>query len=193
MQITHRQQQVIDACAKLLMTQGVQGLTTKNLAREIGFSESALYRHFASKESIIAFLLEFLFQDIQSRLTPIAMNSKSPSDQVKAIFESQFLFFEKHPFYLVAILSEGLFDASNEIKLAMMKIVNFKMQLLNQLIVKGIENRIFRADIPAEYLVHSLMGNFRLLCLKWKMQDFKFSLTHKGKEMMYYQIKILEK
>jgi TetR/AcrR family fatty acid metabolism transcriptional regulator len=36
-----RQQEIIESAGKLLMEKGVKGLTTKNLAHEMGFSESA--------------------------------------------------------------------------------------------------------------------------------------------------------
>ena len=58
--ISDRQLEIIKAAGKILTTSGVSGLTIKNLAKEMKFSESAIYRHFTSKEEIIIALLEFL-------------------------------------------------------------------------------------------------------------------------------------
>ena len=44
--ITDRQIEIIEASGKILMEKGILGLTTKNLAQKMNFSESALYRHF---------------------------------------------------------------------------------------------------------------------------------------------------
>ena len=53
-----RQHEIIASAGKLLMEKGIKGLTTKNLAQEMGFSESALYRHFTNKEDIVVLLLQ---------------------------------------------------------------------------------------------------------------------------------------
>ncbi|MFN5416495.1 MAG: TetR/AcrR family transcriptional regulator, partial [Flavobacteriia bacterium] len=57
--ISNRQIELIEAAGKLLSTAGISGLTTKNLAKEMNFSESAIYRHFKSKEDIIVEMLNY--------------------------------------------------------------------------------------------------------------------------------------
>ena len=44
--LSTRQLEIIEVSGKILMQKGILGLTTKNLAQEMKFSESALYRHF---------------------------------------------------------------------------------------------------------------------------------------------------
>ena len=55
--LSERQFEIITAAGKLLTRSGILGLTIKNLAREMDFSESAIYRHFSSKEEIIISML----------------------------------------------------------------------------------------------------------------------------------------
>ena len=50
---TERQQQIVEIAIKLIADKGIQNLTTKNLAKEIGISEPAIYRHFSSKLEIL--------------------------------------------------------------------------------------------------------------------------------------------
>ena len=50
---SERQQQIVETAIKLIADKGIQNLTTKNLAKEIGISEPALYRHFSSKLEIL--------------------------------------------------------------------------------------------------------------------------------------------
>jgi AcrR family transcriptional regulator len=45
----------------------VSGLTIKNLAAEMGFTEAAVYRHFKSKEDIIVAMLEHLLENANER------------------------------------------------------------------------------------------------------------------------------
>lgn len=74
--ISDRQFEIIVAAGKILSTSGVGGLTIKNLAREMGFSESAIYRHFDSKEAIIIAMLNFLAEDMDVRLSRVISTQK---------------------------------------------------------------------------------------------------------------------
>ena len=65
--ISDRQIEIIEAAGKILTRSGISGLTIKNLAKEMQFSESAIYRHFTSKEEIIVAMLEYLAHDMDTR------------------------------------------------------------------------------------------------------------------------------
>ena len=43
---------IVDAAARVLRTRGLAHTTTKQIAREAGFSEAALYKHFESKAAL---------------------------------------------------------------------------------------------------------------------------------------------
>lgn len=90
-----RQQEIIASAGKLLMEKGIKGLTTKNLAQEMGFSESALYRHFANKEDIIVLLLNHLAISMKARLEAIVQSEATASGKLTAVFNSQFQFLLK--------------------------------------------------------------------------------------------------
>lgn len=55
-----RQQQILEALARMLETEHGQRITTAALAREVGVSEAALYRHFPSKTRMFEGLLDFI-------------------------------------------------------------------------------------------------------------------------------------
>ena len=84
--ISDRQLEIIEAAGKILTASGLSGLTIKNLAKEMKFSESAIYRHFASKEDIIISLLEYLAQDMENRFSRVITDEQSPEENFKAIF-----------------------------------------------------------------------------------------------------------
>jgi AcrR family transcriptional regulator len=58
MTITDRQMEIIEAAGRILTSSSTGGLTIKNLAKEMQFSESVIYRHFTGQEEIIVALLE---------------------------------------------------------------------------------------------------------------------------------------
>ncbi len=85
MEIKPRQLEIIEATGKILTQSGINGLTIKRLADEMNFSESAIYRHFESKEDIILTLLKYLTQNISAILDKIPCTSNADED-LKTVF-----------------------------------------------------------------------------------------------------------
>lgn len=56
----NRAQQILEALARQLETNPGQRITTAALAKEVGVSEAALYRHFPSKARMFEALIEFI-------------------------------------------------------------------------------------------------------------------------------------
>jgi TetR/AcrR family fatty acid metabolism transcriptional regulator len=58
-EFTDRQIEIMEAATNRISKYGIQNLTIKTLAEDIGLSEPALYRHFKSKNEILLSLLEY--------------------------------------------------------------------------------------------------------------------------------------
>ncbi len=187
-----RQEEIITAAGQLIRSKGIKGLTTKNLAQEMGFSESALYRHFKNKEDIIVFLLNHLADNMQNRFIAYPNKTESAVTQLEAIFTNQFHFFYHHPHFIVAILSEGLLDETEAIKNAVQRIISIKSQLLQTVVEYGKEQKELKSTYSTEELVHILMGSFRLLMLKWKFSNFTTDILSQGNAQMRSTIQLLQ-
>ncbi len=85
--ITARQKEIIAASGKLLTQSGINGLTIKNLAAEMGFTEGAVYRHFKSKEEIILLMLEYLAENMDERLSAMP-KEPDPERHLLNLFEN---------------------------------------------------------------------------------------------------------
>lgn len=192
MEISDRQLEIIETAGKILTTSGLSGLTTKNLAKEIGFSEAALYRHFASKEDIILALLQYLRADMDERLAQICLPETAPEIKFQAIFQSQFQFFKANPHFVVAVFSDGLLEESEKINQAIMQLMQVKMKYLMPLIMQGQQSGTFTQAITTEELVHIIMGSFRLQMFKWRIADFQFDIIRQGKNTLEALITLMK-
>lgn len=183
-QITDRQLEIIESAGKILTESGIGGLTIKNLAKEMKFSESAIYRHFASKEEIIICLLEFLEDNMNERLSSAISSEQSPEDKFTALFQNQFTFFKSNPHFVVAVFSDGLLEASQRINETILKIMSVKKNHLMPIIVEGQQKNVFTKEVAPDELMHIVMGTFRLLMFKWRVSNFKFDIVNDGERMI---------
>ena len=183
MEITPRQLELIEAASRLLTTSGVNGLTIKNLAKEMNFSESAIYRHFSSKEDIILAMLDYLAENIDEQLSNVP-KTENPEDNFRAMFQEQFKFFSRNSHYVVAVFSDGLLEESQRINEAILKLMVVMMKHLMPLLTDGQQKNIFTNAIENEDLVHIVMGSFKLQMFKWRLFSFEFDLIESGNKMI---------
>ena len=188
-----RQQEIIESAGKLLMEKGIKGLTTKNLAQEMEFSESALYRHFKNKEDIILLLIRFLSENINLRFETILKAENNAEEKFLALFLSQFQFFKKNPHFIVIVLSDGLMDNSEDIKKSIKKLIETNFAALKKIMTDGQESKLFNQEMEADSLVHFAMGTFRLQMLQWKLSNFNFDIEIKGMKTMTDLLTLLKK
>jgi TetR/AcrR family transcriptional regulator, fatty acid metabolism regulator protein len=188
-----RQQEIIESAGKLLMEKGIKGLTTKNLAQEMEFSESALYRHFKNKEDIILLLIRFLSENINLRFETILKAENNAEEKFLALFLSQFQFFKKNPHFIVIVLSDGLMDNSEDIKKSIKKLIETNFVALKKIMTDGQESKLFNQEMEADSLVHFAMGTFRLQMLQWKLSNFNFDIEIKGIKTMTDLLTLLKK
>lgn len=183
-EVTPRQLEIIEAAGKILTTSGVSGLTIKNIAREMHFSESAIYRHFTSKEEIILAMLSYLADTMDARLARVSAADQPQQDKFKALFEEFFALFSQHPHFVVAVFSDGLMEESQRINQAIFKIMTVKMKYLMPVILQGQQQGVFTQTITTEELMHIVMGAIRLLMFKWRLSNFQFDLMRQGDNLL---------
>lgn len=191
MQLSERQLQIITASGKILTTSGVSGLTIKNLAKEMKFSESAIYRHFKSKEDIVVAMLEYLAQTMEERLLAAIGANDSLEDKFTALFRSQFKFFSEHPYFVVVVFSDGLMKESGRVNEAIFKIMNIKMNYLMPLVMEGQQKGVYTNTITTEELVHIVMGAFRLQMFKWRVAKFQFDIIRSGNNLIHSLLRVI--
>ena len=182
-EVSVRQLEIIEAAGKILSSEGVSGLTIKNLARQMNFTEAAIYRHFTSKEEIIVSMLTYLAESMDERYGRLSQ-TEGPEERFRALFQEQFRFFKKHPHFVVAVFSDGLMEESKRINETIARIMAVKMKHLSPVLKAGQTKGIFTNEISLEDLMHIVMGTFRLQMFKWRISNFQFDIKKAGDNMV---------
>lgn len=192
MNITSRQLEIIESAGKILTVSGVSGLTIKNLAKEMNFSESAIYRHFPSKEKIIITMLNYLADSIDERLLKSLNNPDNTEGKFKSLFRSQINYFKNNPHFVVAVFSDGLLEESQQINETIKKLMETKIKHLMPIIIEGQKNGLFTNNVKSEELTNIVMGAFRMLLYNWKVENFKSDIMLHGENMVNSILSIIK-
>ena len=190
--ISKRQLEIIQAAGKILTQSGIHGLTIKNLAKEMKFTESAIYRHFESKEAIIITMLNYLAVTMDERLSNATKETDLPIKQIEVLFQNQIAFFKENPHFLISVFSDGLLEESEKINKCIHAIMQVKSKHIIGIIKAGQDQKVITSKVATEELTHIIMGGFRLLMYKWRLANFKFDLTLKGEHYIKSILEIIQ-
>ncbi len=92
-----RRQQILESLAHMLEVSPGARITTAALAKEVGVSEAALYRHFPSKSKMFEGLIEFIEETIFSRIALITSDETSSLTRCNKILFLLLTFTERNP------------------------------------------------------------------------------------------------
>jgi len=92
-----RKEQILQSLARMLETAPGERITTAALAKEVGVSEAALYRHFPSKAKMFEGLIKFIEDTLFQRITRILNEDPNAESRCEKILLLLLTFCVKNP------------------------------------------------------------------------------------------------
>jgi AcrR family transcriptional regulator len=83
--VTSRRQQILSTAAELFAQRGFHGVSVVDLGAAVGISGPALYRHFASKDAMLAEMLISISEELLSVGTSRSRAAGSPQEALVAL------------------------------------------------------------------------------------------------------------
>ena len=181
---TERQIEIIDCSIRIIDKKGIQGLTIKNISKEIGISEPAIYRHFQSKTEIILAILDNF--KIMAEFLSDAMNNfeEKAIEKIRFMFSKMLEMFINQPSIVSVIFSEEIFKNEEALLNKITEILNLHQATVENIIKKGQDENNVRLDIDKEHIALIVMGSLRLLVKRWDLNKHNFDLEEEGKKLL---------
>lgn len=178
--LSNRQLEIINVSLDLIAEKGIQGLTIKNLAKKIGFSESAIYRHFENKNQILIGALNH-FNSISEHFFKIEMESENDSiTKIEHLFLHYFKTFSIHPSIVAVIFSEEIFRNETILLERVAEFMKINSGRLIEILEKGQRMGEIRFDIIPSHLAIITLGSLRMFVSQWHLAHFSYDISDKG-------------
>lgn len=110
-----RREQILQSLAHMLESPG-QKITTAALAKEVGVSEAALYRHFPSKARMFEGLIGFIEETVFSRVTAITQVEADGIKQCEQVLTLVLAFVERNPGMARILTGEALAGETDRLR-----------------------------------------------------------------------------
>lgn len=101
-----RRTATVEVVIELAAEQNPCDITTAAIAKRMGLTQGALFRHFANKEAILQAAMEWVTEQLLARLDKAVQTSPSANAILKAMFMAHMEFIVEHPGVPRIVLSE---------------------------------------------------------------------------------------
>lgn len=188
-----RQEQIKQAVLHIIYTDGLKSLSTRNLAKRIGMSEGAIFRHFASKQDIILAIIKDVQNDFIGSLRAIANSNAEPKERLNSFLCQTVLYLVKNKGITMLLFSEASHNNDADLKNNLSQIFNNQKKLVSKIILDGIALNIWDESIPVENVAMLYMGIPVSLNIELVLNGGEFHIDNFCARMMQLLLKMLNK
>ena len=108
-----RREEILQVLARMLQESPGEHITTAALAKAVGVSEAALYRHFPSKARMFESLIEFIEDSVFTRVNRILADEPKPAARIQQLMVLVLGFADKNP-GMARLLQGGVLTGETE-------------------------------------------------------------------------------
>ena len=143
-----RRQSILETLARMLQEHSGERITTAELAKAVGVSEAALYRHFPSKAKMLEALLDFIEESLFSRINRILAEEPSAEARIRNILFLILGFADKNPGMARLLYGDVLTGETERLRKRVVQIYDRLEAQLKQVLREADLNQTQRATIP---------------------------------------------
>lgn len=152
-----RRQQILEALALQLEQSPGERITTAGLAKAVGVSEAALYRHFPSKAKMFEGLIEFIEDSIFGLITRILNEEKSALVRCEQMVKLLLTFAGKNAGMSRLLTGEALTGETERLRLRISKFFERFETQLKQVLREGEMNAEIKLNISVQALANMML------------------------------------
>ncbi|MEP5567345.1 MAG: nucleoid occlusion factor SlmA [Halioglobus sp.] len=179
---SQRRQQILEALAQMLEANPGNRITTAGLAKQVGVSEAALYRHFPSKSKMFEGLIEFIEDTLFSRIKLILNEEPSAMGRCEKMLTLLLAFTERNPGITRILTGDALAGETERLHVRVAQLFDRFETQLKQVIREAEMREGLRPTIPLPAAANLLMATAEGRISQYVRSGFKRSPTEDWKQ-----------
>lgn len=176
---TVRRKQIIDTARKLIIKKGSENLTIRGIAQEIGFTESAIYRHFRSKLEILSLLVNDIMDSLLDGAESITVHNSNSLETVDSILKRHLSEIELRRGMSFLVIAEIISFGDKELNQEVYKKLTAYINRLRIFLQRSIKTGCISNDLDLNAAALLLFGMIQGLVNIWALANYKFDLAEK--------------
>lgn len=175
-----RQEQIVAAILRIVDSRGLSNFTTAALAQEVGLTEGALFKHFASKEEMLRAAVEKVGYTLVKKAAEISRSALPPEEKIRALLNFHLGLVETNPGISRIIFSDELYTSYPGLKETIKEIISEYILHIRAIFKQGMAQGVFQSHFSPECLVDIFGGLIQGAIIRWRLYDRKLSLPEQA-------------
>ena len=177
-----RKKEIVDTAIRLAAECGPDRLTTESLAKEIGISQPAIFRHFPAKSDI--------WEAVGDRICTLMgesgklIEATGPADRLHKMVSAQLEFIESTPAVPAILFSRELHSENEKLRAFFAGLMAQRQKKLSELIETGIKNGEFNESLDPDDAAYLVLALIQGLAMRWSLNKRNFDLVEAGQKLL---------
>ncbi len=177
--ILHRRDRLIITTIEILDELGIQGLSTREIAKRQGVSEATLFRHYKSKNELLLAVLDYFSQFDEDIFLTTKLKNIKPVEAIVFLISSSVEYYENYPGITSIMQLMDVLNYEPELTDKVKSIVNNRFQFIRSLVEDAQKVGELRQEVDSDSITQLICGGCREISLLWRINDRNFSLKEK--------------
>jgi AcrR family transcriptional regulator len=176
MQIIHTKERIVFIAIEIIDELGIQGLSTREIAKRLDISEGTIFKHYNSKNEIFLSVLEHYSKFDLDIIKTTELKELKPKDAILFFINAFAEYYENYPAITAISQVSDVLSNIPELQNKIESIYKVRTEFLVERIEEAKNNHSITEDVVSEYLADIISGIMMYTNLKWRLNHFDFSL-----------------
>jgi AcrR family transcriptional regulator len=174
--LLHRKDLTVLTAIDIINDLGIQGLSTREIAKRQSISEGTLFRHFKNKTEILLSVLDYFSQYDLDIIQSIKLMSLKPIDSITFFIKAFAEYYENYPAITAISQSYEVLVNDQELSSKIKSIFADRYNFIKNTIEEAQKIGQIQTSINSESLADIITGSFSSICLRWRLEGKNFPL-----------------
>jgi AcrR family transcriptional regulator len=171
-----RKDQIVTAAKKLIIKHGSENVTVRAIAKEVGLSEGAVYRHFKSKRDILSLLADTIEEDLLGDIKTNSTSSDSYLEILDNILKGHLSAIKQRQGISFQVIAEIISLGDKKLNRRISEIINKYIDGIKILLSRGVESGELRKSLDLDGTALLFFGMVQGLVNIWALSNYEFDL-----------------
>jgi AcrR family transcriptional regulator len=161
----------------------MEALSIRELAKEVGISEAAIYRHFPSKKDILLLLIDDIETTLLDTVEQAASEKSEPLESLENVLKAHLSYVEQRRGVSLIVISETLRLADKSLGKRMFEVVNRFLSRIEELLAQGVKSGQISQEIDLGTAALTFFAIIHTTVTLWALSNSGFSLAKRHKPL----------
>jgi AcrR family transcriptional regulator len=172
-----RREQIAEAALSIVADQGLRRLSVAAVARRVGLVPSGIYRHFKSKDEILAAVLDRIEARLLANVTAARKENADPLDCLKDVLMRHIRFIREGRAIPRMIFSDDVHVGNPERRRRVLQLFTHYTGEVGEVVRQGQSQGRIRPDLDVQTITMMLFGIIVPAGILWHLSDGGFDVT----------------